>query len=95
MNPMEYKNTKNNKMKVKHIYLAKYYEATISARGENPEHFKAMGLVISQMCTTPIFENGPSAYKANTEKIPSDEFKETVLAITVSTGLASINERIC
>lgn len=70
--------------------IAKYYEATISARGENPEHFKALGLVISQMCTSPVFEYGPQAYKSNIEKIPSDAFKETVLAITVSTGLASI-----
>ncbi|MGN1136141.1 MAG: iron-containing alcohol dehydrogenase family protein [Oscillospiraceae bacterium] len=70
--------------------IAKYYEATISAKGETPEHFKAMGLVISQMCTTPIFENGAAAYKANIDKVPTEEFKETVLAINVSTGLASI-----
>lgn len=70
--------------------IAKYYEANISARGEVPEHFKRMGLVISQMCTEPIFENGAAAYKANIEKNPTEEFKETVLAITVSTGLASI-----
>ena len=70
--------------------IAKYYEATISARGESPEHFKALGLVISQMCTSPVFEHGAAAYKSNIDKIPSEAFKETVLAITVSTGLASI-----
>lgn len=70
--------------------IAKYYEATISARGESPEHFKAMGLVISQMCTEPVFKYGAAAYKANIRKAASDEFREVVLAITVSTGLASI-----
>lgn len=69
---------------------AKYYEATISARGENPEHFKALGLAMAAMCTEPIFRNGAAAYQDNIHHVNSEAFRETVLAITVSTGLVSI-----
>lgn len=69
---------------------AKYYEATISARGEQPEHFKSLGLAMATMCTEPIFQHGAKAYEDNKMHRTSEAFKEVVLAITVSTGLVSI-----
>lgn len=69
---------------------AKYYEATISARGENPEHFKALGLAMSSMCKDPIFRYGAQAYADNKAHRISDAFRETVLAVCVTTGLVSI-----
>lgn len=70
--------------------IAKYYEATISARGEEPEHFKALGLAMASMCTEPIFRCGTQAFADNKAHKTSEAFRETVLAICVSTGLVSI-----
>ncbi len=69
---------------------AKFYESQISARGEEPEHFKALGLAMSSMCSEPIFAHGVSAFSANKRHVNSEDFKETVLSIAVSTGLVSI-----
>ena len=69
---------------------AKFYEATISARGEQPEHFKALGLAMASMCTEPIFRFGEAAFADNKTHQPSEAFREVVLAICVSTGLVSI-----
>ena len=36
---------------------AKYYEVSISARGEKLEHFKAMGVQLSRMCMEAMVEH--------------------------------------
>lgn len=69
---------------------AKFYEATISARGEQPEHFKALGLAMSSMCCEPIFLSGAAAYADNAAHRNTEAFKETVLCIAVTTGFVSV-----
>lgn len=40
---------------------AKYYEATISSRGEQAEHFTSLGVALSVMCRNPLLEYGAKA----------------------------------
>lgn len=69
---------------------AKHYEAEISARGEVPEHYIALGLEMSGMCVKPILRYGAKALEDNKNHIASYEFRQTVLAVCVTTGIVSI-----
>lgn len=69
---------------------AKYYEATISSRNEKLQHFTALGVNISKMCIDPILEYGVKAYEDNKKGVYSYELEQVVLAIIVTTGIASI-----
>ena len=69
---------------------AKYYEATISSKDEKLPHFTAMGVAISKMCLDPLIEYGEEAYVQNQKRKLSEGFEQAVLAIVVSTALASI-----
>jgi glycerol dehydrogenase len=69
---------------------AKYYEATISSRGEELTHYTALGVNISRMCLDPLVQYGPKGYLDNQKGICSYELEQTVLAIVVTTGIASI-----
>ncbi|NCB93528.1 MAG: iron-containing alcohol dehydrogenase family protein [Clostridia bacterium] len=69
---------------------AKYYEATISSRDEQLEHFTALGVSLSHMCLDPLVLYAPQAYKDNKIQKTSYELEQTVLAIVVTTGIVSI-----
>lgn len=69
---------------------AKYYEATISSRGEELPHFTALGVSVSRMCLDPLVQYGAKAYQDNQKGICSGELEQAVLAIVVTTGIASI-----
>lgn len=69
---------------------AKYYEATISSRGENLEHFTSLGVNVSQMCKEPVLQYGAKAYEDHKNRVSSYELEQIVLAIVVTTGIASI-----
>lgn len=69
--------------------LSQFYETEISLRGDKPRHFGAIGLPFLQMCAEVIFEYGVKAYRDNKKQIDSGEFREIVLAVTVSAGLSS------
>ncbi|MCD7867630.1 MAG: iron-containing alcohol dehydrogenase family protein [Clostridiales bacterium] len=69
---------------------AKYYEATISSRGEDLPHFTALGVAVSRMCVDPLVQYGPQAYADNKVGKVSDSFEQAVLSIVVTTGIASI-----
>lgn len=69
---------------------AKYYEAAISARGEETEHFKAFGVAMSSMCADPVMTYGKKALEDNRMGISSYEFQQAVLAVCVTTGFVSI-----
>lgn len=69
---------------------AKYYEAEISSRGEQLEHFTAMGVCSSRMCLEPLLMYGEQAYQDNLAGKISYELEQTILAIVVSTAIASI-----
>lgn len=69
---------------------AKFYEATVSARGDVLEHFTALGVAASSMCVDPVLAYGKQALSDNRAHINSYELSQVVLAITVTTAVVSI-----
>ena len=69
---------------------AKYYEATISSRDERLEHFTALGVAVSRMCCEPLIEYGPKALEDHRKGLCTYDVEQVVLAIVVTTGIASI-----
>ncbi|MGI6721840.1 MAG: iron-containing alcohol dehydrogenase family protein [Anaerovoracaceae bacterium] len=69
---------------------AKYFEATMSSRGEDLSHYVGLGVTISRMCLDPILKYGRQALTDNEKGIASEAFENVVLAINVTTALASI-----
>ena len=69
--------------------IAKYYEASLSGRNMRLEHFNALGIEISRLCTEPILNYGTKALQDNKVHAVSWEFEQVVLAIIVTTGLVS------
>ena len=69
---------------------AKYYEAMISSRGERLEHFTALGVAVSRMCRDPLIEYGAQALEDHKKGKCTYEVEQVVLAIIVTTGIASI-----
>lgn len=69
---------------------AKYYESTISGREEELVHYHKLGMTVSLMCKEPILQYGKKAMEDNRKKQISYEFEQVVLAIVVTTGIASI-----
>lgn len=69
---------------------AKYYEADISSRDEDLPHFTALGVAVSKMCLDPLVKYGAVAYEDNKNGRCSGAFEQVVLAIVITTGIASI-----
>lgn len=69
---------------------AKYYEAMISSRDEQLEHFTAVGAAVSVMCRNPLLEYGEKAYADHVKGLCTYEVEQVILAIVVTTGIASI-----
>ncbi len=69
---------------------AKYFEATVSSRGEELSHYVGLGVTISRMCLDPILRYGRQALSDNEKGIASEAFENVVLAINVTTALTSI-----
>lgn len=69
---------------------AKYYEATISSRDERLEHFTAVGVAVSHMCRDPLLQYGAKAFEDHKLGLCTYEVEQVVLAIVVTTGIASI-----
>lgn len=69
---------------------AKYYEATISSKGERLEHFTSLGVAISKMCRDPLLSYGPKAYANHIKKLCTYDVEQVILSIVVTTGIASI-----
>lgn len=70
--------------------IAKHYEATVSARGDELKHYHAMGVTLSRMCVEPVYQYGAEALEANKVGMVNRALEETVLAIIVTTGICSI-----
>lgn len=68
---------------------AKFYEASVSSRNDELPHYLELGVNVSQMCVTPILKYGEAALQDNEAKKVSKELEQVVLAIVVSTGIAS------
>ncbi len=69
---------------------AKYYEATISSRDERLEHFTSLGVSLSVMCRNPLLEYGAKALHDHKQGLCTYDVEQVVLAIVVTTGIASI-----
>lgn len=69
---------------------AKYYEAMISSRGERLEHFTSLGVAISVMCRDPLLDYGKKALEDHKKGLCTYDVEQVVLAIVVTTGIASI-----
>lgn len=69
---------------------AKYYEALISSRDERLEHFAAVGVAVSQMCRDPLLLYSAQALEDHKQGLCTYAVEQVVLAIVVTTGIASI-----
>ena len=69
---------------------AKYYEAAISSRDERLEHFTSLGVATSHMCRDPLLMYGAKALEDHKKGLCTYEVEQVVLAIVVTTGIASI-----
>ncbi len=69
---------------------AKYYEVSVSARGEQLEHFKAMGVTLSRMCMEPLVRFGAQALSDNDAGRATFELEQCALAIIITTGWVSM-----
>lgn len=69
---------------------AKYYEVSISARGESLEHYKALGVNMSRMCKETLLEHGAQALEDNRKGLCSYELEQAALAIIITTGWVSM-----
>ena len=69
---------------------AKYYEVSVSAKGEMLEHYKALGVNMSRMCMETLVQHGEQALKDNIAGIPSYDFEQCALAIIITTGWVSM-----
>lgn len=69
---------------------AKYYEVSISARGEALEHFKAMGVQLSHMCLETMMEHGRQALIDNEAGVASYDLEQAALDIIITAGWVSL-----
>ena len=69
---------------------AKYYEVSISARGELLEHYLALGVAMSRMCMEPLVQYGEKAVADNKAGEASYELEQCALAIIITTGWVSM-----
>ena len=69
---------------------AKYYEVDISARGEQLEHYMAMGVTLSRMCMETLVQHGRQALADNDAGQASYALEQAALAIIITTGYVSM-----
>lgn len=69
---------------------AKYYEVSISAKGEQLEHFKALGVNMSKMCMQTLIEHGKIALDENKAGKAGYALEQAALAIIITTGYVSM-----
>lgn len=69
---------------------AKYFESEMSSRGEDLVHYHALGVTASKMCLTPLLKYGKKALDDFKSGTASFEVEQALLAIIVTTGIASI-----
>ena len=69
---------------------AKCVEAEISARGDELTHCHDLGVGVSRKCLEPLLRYGAQALRDNKAGLVTPALRETVLAVIVNTGVASI-----
>lgn len=69
---------------------AKYYEVSLSARGEKLPHYLATGVHMSRMCMETLVEHGEQALADNRAGTQSSALRDCALAIIITTGWVSM-----
>lgn len=70
--------------------MAKFYECTTSARGDNDlDHSTSMGVQISNLCARPLLKYGVEALEECRNHTLGKALEEVILGIIVSTGFVS------
>lgn len=69
---------------------AKYYEVSVSAKGEQLSHYMAMGVNLSRMCMESLLQHGEQALRANEQQLASEDLEQAALAIIITTGWVSM-----
>ena len=69
--------------------MAKFYECTTSARGDELDHSTSMGVQISNLCAKPLVKYGVKALEECRTHTPGKALEEVILGIIVSTGFVS------
>lgn len=69
---------------------AKFFESTMSARGEELTHYHRLGVNVSTLCLEPLLEYGVKGLADNRLGRVSYELEQLLLAVIVNTGIASI-----
>lgn len=69
--------------------MAKYYESSVSSRGDELTHTQGMGVNIAHMCNGPFVKNGVKALEDCKNNKVTNELEEIILGIIISTGFVS------
>lgn len=69
--------------------MAKFYECTISGRGDVLPHSQAMGTQLSHLCQEPLIRYGVQALEESRNNKAGEAIREIALGIIVTTGFVS------
>jgi glycerol dehydrogenase len=69
---------------------AKYFESTMSARGDDLAPYHDLGVGVSRMCLDPILRHGGQAMADHRAGRNMDALEQVILAVIVNTAIASI-----
>ena len=69
---------------------AKYFEATVSSRGDEPAYYHALGIGMSRMCLDPLLKYGAQAMADHRRGVASEALETVILTIIVTTAIVSI-----
>ena len=69
---------------------AKYFEATMSSRGDTLAYYHALGVSVSRSCLDPLLAYGAKAWQDHQRKEVTEELTQVILTILVTTAVASI-----
>lgn len=69
---------------------AKFFESTVSSRGDELAYYHALGVSVSRSCLEPLLQYGEKAFRDHQEKKVTEELTQVILTIIVTTAVASI-----
>ncbi len=69
---------------------AKYFESTVSSRGDSLAYYHMLGVSVSRSCLDPLLQYGEQAFRDHREKKVTEELTQVILTIIVTTAIASI-----
>lgn len=69
--------------------MAKYFESSVSSRGDELTHSQGMGVNIAHMCNGPFVKYGVKALEDCKKNQVTNELEEIILGIIISTGFVS------